>query len=188
MGLMQGRHPVVALAASGLLLLAAGAPAASAAGEPVPSNVNGSHVRVRPGDVDGDRLGDLAIAATAATVGGQANAGAVGVVYGSRGGLDLEGLDLARSAGFTQNTPGVAGSAEASDWFGTALLFRDLTGDWRSDLVIGSPGENDLAGLVHVLNGSRGGVTANDSIGFGPRWFGIAPRPPDYAFFGITFG
>ncbi|GAB3423634.1 integrin alpha [Flindersiella endophytica] len=135
------------------------------------------------GDANGDGIGDLAIGSPGEDVGTVVDAGMVTVIPGKRG-----GLDPSKATAYTQNSPDVAGSAEASDWFGTALLFRDLTGDWRSDLVAGSPGENDLAGLVHVFEGSRGGVTADDSLVFGPRRFGIAPRPPEYAFFGIAFG
>jgi hypothetical protein len=44
------------------------------------------------------------------------------------------------------------------------LAAGDFNGDTRADLAIGAPGENNFAGVVHVLYGSSpGGLTATGS-------------------------
>jgi FG-GAP repeat len=67
-------------------------------------------------DFDHDGFADLAAGAPFEAVGSIADAGAVSVLYGRSGGLTRVGGQL-----FTQNSPGVPGSAEASDNFGLAL-------------------------------------------------------------------
>jgi FG-GAP repeat/FG-GAP-like repeat len=68
---------------------------------------------VAAGDFNDDGAADLAAAAPFEDVGTTVNAGAVSVLYGPVIGLS--------SQTFTQDTPGVAGSAEADDQFGAAL-------------------------------------------------------------------
>ena len=65
---------------------------------------------------NGDDFADLAIGAPGEDVGTAADAGAVNVQYGSATGLPGPGGQL-----FTQNSPGVGGSAESGDGFGAAL-------------------------------------------------------------------
>jgi hypothetical protein len=86
------------------------------------------------------------------------------VLYGSPGGLTAAGSQL-----WSQDSPGVAGGAEPGDGFGSALAAGDFNGDGRADLAVGVPGENATAGMlrgtgvVHVLYGSPGGLTAAGS-------------------------
>jgi hypothetical protein len=65
------------------------------------------------GDFNHDGFADLAAAAPAEDVGAVSEAGAVSVLPGSGSGLTSSGGRL-----FTQNSPGVPGTAEAFDWFG----------------------------------------------------------------------
>ena len=65
---------------------------------------------------NGDDFADLAIGAAGEAVGAATDAGAVNVQYGSSTGLPGPGGQL-----FTQNSPGVGGTAESGDGFGSAL-------------------------------------------------------------------
>jgi hypothetical protein len=67
-------------------------------------------------DFNNDGFADLAILVQGEDVAGQADAGAVNVLYGSMGKLAGAGSQL-----FTQNSPGVRDTAETVDGFGTAL-------------------------------------------------------------------
>jgi hypothetical protein len=116
------------------------------------------------GDFDGDGFDDLAVGCNGYSEGGGAidGAGAVLFVYGSATGLDDSEL-------WTQDTPGVTGSAEPDDGFGSALTAGDYDGDGYDDVAIGAPRESYGAfganGVVHVLYGSSSGVTdANDVL------------------------
>jgi hypothetical protein len=65
------------------------------------------------GDFNNNGFADLAAAAPEEAVGSAFAAGAVSVIYGAGGGLSATGGQL-----FTQNSPGVPGTAEAFDRFG----------------------------------------------------------------------
>jgi FG-GAP repeat protein len=117
------------------------------------------------GDLNGDGYADLAVAVEGKDVHGEADAGAVHVLYGSAAGLTPTGDQL-----WTQDSPGVLDQAEAGDWFGSyngvhTLAIGDFDGDGFADLVIGVPRENLIPGhiddgAINVLYGSAAGVTA----------------------------
>jgi len=67
-------------------------------------------------DFNNDGAADLAIGVPFEFVGAIQDAGAVNVLYGSAGGLRGPGSQF-----FTQDTPGVPGTAEDEDQFGEAL-------------------------------------------------------------------
>jgi hypothetical protein len=138
---------VIAIAALGLIGLSA--PVATAA----------SCAATVPGDINGDGQADQAIGEP-----GDADfAGAVHVLYGTDTGLvaDASGTALNDQL-FTQATPGVPGTREDGDVFGTGTLLADVNGDNCTDLVVSAPGENSFA----VLYGSPSGVTTTGAQSF----------------------
>ena len=116
------------------------------------------------GDFDGDGRSDLAIGAPRDSVGGHDLAGAVNVIYGSRG----RGLREDRNQQFTQDTPGIIATAETGDRFGAALATGDFDCDGHADLAIGAPGEQlgsaRASGAVTVLYGGARGLTTRDTF------------------------
>ena len=110
------------------------------------------------GDFGRSNHGDVAISAPFDSVGNVAQAGAVNVLYGSARGLRARG-DHFR----TQNSRGIVDSAEEGDFFGYSTLASDVAGTRHADLVVTAVSENvrDVAdaGAVHVIRGSRNGIT-----------------------------
>ncbi|MFF9152997.1 FG-GAP-like repeat-containing protein [Streptomyces sp. NPDC014846] len=75
------------------------------------------------------------------------------------GGVD--GPVTSRKVTLTQSSPGVPGSSESGDAFGTATAWGDVDGDGHADVAIGSPGEDDTTG-----HADRGQVT----VMYGPAF------------------
>src|SRR5690606_20518136 len=99
------------------------------------------------GPILGGASAQLAIGMPGATVGGDAGAGAVAVLSNPAGGGIV----------FSFHTQDDSGDAEPDDRFGSTLAIGNFDGGPRSELVIGSPGE-DLpgapeAGDVRVYHG-----------------------------------
>ena len=84
-------------------------------GVPVGANDNFGY-SLRVADYNGDTYSDLAISAPREDVSGANDAGAVGVYFGSSGGLQTSGGDLV-----TQDRGGILDTAEAYDRFGHGL-------------------------------------------------------------------
>jgi hypothetical protein len=135
------------------------------------------------GDFNGDGVADLAVSVPGENVGSILFAGAVNVLYGSVAGLTGAGSQL-----FTQDTPGVGSSAEASDQFGFALAAGDYNHDGAADLAIGmifeSVGSNAEAGGVNVLYGSAAGLSGAGSQFLTQN----TPGVPDFVETGDQFG
>ncbi|MGW6909322.1 FG-GAP repeat protein [Streptomyces sp. NPDC054940] len=146
------KHPLLLAAAlTGSLLTALPAATATAA----PSGL--------AGDFNGDGYRDVAVSAMCTDVGSASCAGAVVVLYGSS-----SGVSAARKAIITQNSPGVPGTAESSDVFGSSLAAADLDRDGYSDLVVGASGESigdrDGVGSGTVLWGSKSGLSGGKGL------------------------
>ncbi len=103
---------------------------------------------------------DLAVGAPAEDVGARVDAGAVNVLYGSATGLG------GRNQLLVQGSPGLLGTAESGDRFGSALargiFFNDFNNDGLADLAVGAVDEDvgaiSNAGAVNVLYGSVSGL------------------------------
>ncbi|MGW1726671.1 FG-GAP-like repeat-containing protein [Streptomyces sp. NPDC002306] len=118
------------------------------------------------GDMDGDGRQDIVFGRSTA-----AGGGLVGVVRGTVHG------PAARAALIGQNTPGVPGTGESGDAFGTAVTVGDVTGDGYADVVAGVPGEDHAgktdAGTFVVLRGSAAGLTGTGSKVFSQNTAGV---------------
>jgi hypothetical protein len=93
---------------------------------------------------------------------------------------------------FTQNSPGVPGkSGDAGgyvDGFGEDLAAADLNRDGYPELAVGVCGEKvgstKDAGGLHILRGSRRGLTGNGSQWFSRATAGVPGSPEQYEMFG----
>ncbi|MET8895199.1 hypothetical protein [Streptomyces albogriseolus] len=89
-----------------------------------------------------------------------------------------------------QATDGVPGTAEADDWFGSAVDVTGLDGDGMADVTIATKGEDVHAGSVRgcadwVLRGSAAGLTTTGATSFSAQDVGLTA--PD-AEFGSVLG
>jgi hypothetical protein len=117
------------------------------------------------GDFNHDGKDDLAVSDDREDLDGVAgtNQGAVYVFYGSAAGLTTNGLQY-----LTQDTPGIADTAEDADQFGSYLQAGDYDGNGYDDLYIAAGGESFGAvtngGVLHLLRGGASGVTTAGSL------------------------
>jgi hypothetical protein len=111
------------------------------------------------GDFDGDGDDELAVGQIGATVSGAAEAGQVTILD-----WDDAAGQLVESGSFRQGLTFLGETPEAADRFGYSLAGGDFNDDGIDDLAIGVPFENDSAavdaGIVHVLYGFAGGLSA----------------------------
>jgi hypothetical protein len=115
------------------------------------------------GNLNGDGRADLVVGQPHEDVGSAADAGAVNVLYGAGAGLTASGAQS-----WTQSSSGVAGSAEANDRFGWAVITARVRADAAESLIIGVPLEAHAGlagrGMIHVLRGATSRVTASGSL------------------------
>jgi hypothetical protein len=136
-------------------------------------------------DFNHDGFADLAVGVPRDRPGDIPFAGAVNVLYGSAAGLSGSGSQY-----FTQNTPGVASSAERYDAFGAALAGGDFDSDGAADLAVGAPlegvGSVFLAGAVNVLYGSGDGLSGSGSQLFTQDTPGVGSSAENNDRFGLA--
>ncbi|MGQ4390542.1 FG-GAP-like repeat-containing protein [Streptomyces sp. SAS_270] len=136
------------------------------------------------GDVDADGYADVLVGSPGEAVGTRVYAGTAVLLRGS-----ATGLTTTRAVGYSQNTAGVAGTAEAGDQFGAAVHLADLNKDGKAEAIVGTPGENSdgclwsvrgsatgpvLSGSVNLCGKNAGITLANDTRGY----FGAALTSP----------
>ncbi|WP_344596209.1 FG-GAP and VCBS repeat-containing protein [Streptomyces violaceusniger] len=143
-----------------------------------PSPTAAAAGKTTPGDIDGDGYADLGVGAPDGTVSGKSKAGYVGVTYGAKA-----GVDTGRHGTLSQASPGIPGTPEAGDHFGSAVVRGDVDGDGYGDLIVAANyeaiGSAKRAGSVTVVFGSKDGLSS-DAIAF------HAPKATAYALFGDT--
>ncbi|MEU0898072.1 FG-GAP-like repeat-containing protein [Streptomyces massasporeus] len=128
------------------------------------------------GDTDADGHGDLAIGVVFEDVGTVENAGATILMNGSASGVSRTG---ARTV--TQDTAGVPGSAESSDYFGSDVLLADVSKDGHPDFTVTAGFEDEGIGAITALRGSATGPVTGGARTFGP---GSLAQPRSYGAFG----
>jgi hypothetical protein len=135
------------------------------------------------GDFNADGVEDAAIAAPYDSFGSVQYAGSVHVIYGKK----KKGLRANRSELFTEDTPGIDGTAADNGYFGLAMTVGDFNGRGGDDLAIASPdrtvGGDPYAGGVYVLYGKKKkGLSTNGSQLWTKDTPGIpgAAEPYDY--------
>jgi hypothetical protein len=117
---------------------------------------------VSVGDTNKDGYGEVILGVAGAEVNWLGAPGAVVSIVGRTTGLSTTGVKV-----ISQNSTGVAGSAETDDWFGDSIGVGDVTGDGYADVLVGVPGEDigttEQAGSLVLLKGSSSGLTGTGS-------------------------
>ena len=116
---------------------------------------------VAAGDFDGDGFDDLAAGAPGDTVGGDADAGSVVVVYGGPSGVDTSTWQKLQQ----DLLPPGDTIAEPGDAFGTAVVAARVDGDARDDLVVGAPYEDYTVSGVDQTDAGEIDVFWGDALG-----------------------
>lgn len=152
---VQGRRGVgLALACSLTLLALLPASAPAAPGD-------GTNVQA---DFNGDGYADLAVGVPYENGGANNGQGVVQLIFGS-----AQGLGGGSTQEISQDSPGVEDSSEAGDWFGYAVAAGDFNGDGFSDLVVGTPNEDqgtnrhENSGVADVFYGAAEGLQTENS-------------------------
>ncbi|TAH37087.1 MAG: hypothetical protein EYC70_08900 [Planctomycetota bacterium] len=111
------------------------------------------------GNFDGQGADELAIGSYAAMVGSVIRAGQVYEVPGAP-----DGLVRNATVAWSQDSAGIAGTAQPNDFFGYALCAGNFDADYTDDLAISAYGEDYGKGVVHVLEGRyQAGLTSSNS-------------------------
>jgi len=116
---------------------------------------------ITAGDFNDDGFDDMAVGIDRKDAGGDGDAGAVSVIYGSMTGLNAVTV---QSQIWHLDRPGVAGIGRAGDSYGDSITVGDFNGDGFDDVAVGIPGKDaggdDRAGAASVIYGSNSGLNA----------------------------
>jgi hypothetical protein len=100
------------------------------------------------GDVNGDGVADLVIGAP----GEDSGQGAINVLFGARG----SNLSTNRSRYLKQGMPGIAGTPENGDRFGSAIAIGNFNGLGNAEIAVSAPNEDFGnvvdAGVVNIIS------------------------------------
>ncbi|MER5257362.1 FG-GAP and VCBS repeat-containing protein [Streptomyces sp. NPDC002855] len=145
---MRSKRLSAALLGAATVLASAGL--ATAAGA-APAAVQGA-------DFNGDGYADSVVGVYRGDVDGETSAGYLHVLYGGSSGAGTS------TASVSQDSPGVPGTSEKNDRFGSSVETADVDGDGFTDVVVGVSGEDVGSdpeatghGAVVVLYGSSSG-------------------------------
>ena len=112
-------------------------------------------------DFNADGYADVAIAIYSEDIGAEVDAGGANVIYGSAGGLQATGAGGPNDQFINQDFTGIDDTAEDNDNFGQSVAAGDFDGDDFADLAVGAWGEGGDTGVVHILYGGTGGLSAS---------------------------
>jgi len=113
------------------------------------------------GDFNNDGFADMAVGVRNKDAGGDVDAGAVSVIYGSASGLNAF---TTPSQIWHLDSPGVAGTGKAGDLYGNSISAGDFNNDGFDDMAVGIESKDTLgdtnAGAMSVIYGSATGLNA----------------------------
>jgi len=139
-------------------------------------------------DFNGDGRDDLAAGVPGESIGNVVAAGGVTVLYGSVNGLTTTGARW-----IDQNTAGVPGTVESSDFIGYQVAAGDVTGDGYADLIVGGLEDFERipvtvidAGSVTVLTGGPTGISTSGAKAWHQDTAGVPGGNEAYDRFGIA--
>ncbi|WP_329026324.1 hypothetical protein [Streptomyces sp. NBC_01423] len=131
------------------------------------------------GDVDADGYADVLVGIPGEAVGTLESAGAAVLLRGS-----ASGLTTAKAVGYSQDTAGIPGGAEAGDQFGATVHLADLDKNGKAETVVGVPAEN-TDGCLWTARGSASGPLLSGSVNLDGKVAGITVRNTD-GYFGAA--